>query len=241
MRRYGVAYCVVEQLPNVNDARRFANEFPGRVFLAGYADLRDDMMTWGDDLSRSDRRTAAEDRTRYTVTLNQYKAMQRTLFRLRDAECLWPDPAALEATIPIDGEDRRVLLVQDYVWDHYTKTALVVDHDEETRKPRAKVKKMGLDPHFSFATMLCDIAWSRDAGGSTFMFLDRDQQAQALEFPGAGRALDDQVPSQIRAMMEPPPPGTCGRCLSFADGQCTARGFRVAPRDPGCGLFAPAS
>jgi len=37
MRAFGVVICVVEQLPNVNDARRFANEFKGRVYLAGYA------------------------------------------------------------------------------------------------------------------------------------------------------------------------------------------------------------
>jgi len=64
---------VVETLPNANDARRFANRHPGRVFLAGYADLRDDAMVWSDQASRSDRRTVEEDQTRYTVTLNQYR------------------------------------------------------------------------------------------------------------------------------------------------------------------------
>lgn len=66
---YGVAVCVVEQLPNVNDALRFANRHQGRVFLAGYADLRDDQMVLGDQLSRAltaehRRKTGAGTRSR---------------------------------------------------------------------------------------------------------------------------------------------------------------------------------
>ena len=33
--------------------------------------------------------------------------------------------------------------------------------DEETRKARGKVLKVGIDPHFAFANMLCDVAWAR--------------------------------------------------------------------------------
>jgi hypothetical protein len=241
MRRYGVAYCVVEQLPNVNDARRFANQFPGRVFLAGYADLRDDMMVWGDDLSRSDRRTAAEDRTRYTVTLNQFKAMQAALFRLREARCLWPDPDALEQSIPEGGVPQRRLIVRDVVWTHFTKTALVVDQHPETRKPVARVKKLDLDPHFSYANMLCDIAWSRDAGGTTFIPPAGMEPPRVVEQPQAGRVLDDpSMPAGVRALVTPPPPGTCGACASFTDGMCSARRLRVRADDPECPLYIPA-
>lgn len=242
MVRYGVAYCVVEQLPNVNDARRFANRFPGRVFLAGYADLRDDMMVWGDDLSRSDRRTAQEDRSRYTVALNQYKAMQAALFRLRDGKCLWPDPDGLEAMIPDGGVDEKRLIVRDSVWLHFTKTALVVDHDPETRKPRPKVKKLDLDPHFSFANMLCDIAWSRDAGGTTFIPPAGLPDGRVVEQPGAGRVLDDpSLPAGVRALVQAAPSGTCGACAAFAEGQCKVRGFRVQKTDPECHLYVQAA
>ncbi len=241
MRLYGVAYCVVEQLPNVDGARGFANEKAnlGKVFLASYANLKDDMMIWGDDMSRSDRRTAAEDRTRYTVTLNQYKTMQRTLYRLRDAECLWPDPSRLEQDVPVDGVTKRVMLVQDMVWNHYTKTALVVEQDADTRKPKASVKKIALDPHFSYATMLCDVAWSRDAGGTTFLLPDDVPPSGRMDQPGAGRGVTDAaVPDAIRSMLAPPPiPGTCGTCTSFGEGgACQARGLRVAAADPGCFL-----
>lgn len=34
----------------------------------------------------------------------------------------------------------------------------VGEQDEEQRKARAKVVKIGIDPHYSFANMLCDVA-----------------------------------------------------------------------------------
>lgn len=242
IERYGVAYAVVEQLPNVNDARRLANRFPGRVYLAGYADLRDDMMVWGDDMSRSDRRTAREDRSRYTVSISQYKAMQRALYRLRDAECLWPDPMALEQDVEVNGGMRRLPIVRDVVWDHYTKTALVVEQDADTRKPRPKVRKVGLDPHFAFATMLCDIAWARDAGGTTFVLPQGQGGPPALEQPGAGALLTAPgLPPGIQALVTPPAANTCGACASFRDGLCAARNLRVGPADPGCMLYVPRS
>ncbi len=250
MARFGVRYCVIEQLPNVNEARAFANRFAGRVYLAGYADLRDDMMVWGDDLSASDRRTAAEDRSRFTVTLSQYKAMQRTLMRLRDAECLWPDPAALEQAYKADnGEDRFGPVARDLAWVHYTKTALVVEHDPDTRKPRARVKKVGIDPHFAFATMLCDVAWSRDAGGTMFL-LDSGAPAEArMSQPGAGApgaagtvSAAHGLPPAVRQMMESgPPPGTCGACASFREGMCEARGFGTRASNPACDLYVRAT
>jgi hypothetical protein len=146
MKAYGMAVCCVETLPNVNSARRFANQFRGRVFLAGYADLRDDAMTWGDDLTKSDRRTSDADRTRWTVTLNQYRCMQRALYPVRDRMCLFPDPATLDQDVVDNGQTKRLPIPRDWVAPHLTKVALVVEQDGRTRKSNAKVMKVGLAP-----------------------------------------------------------------------------------------------
>jgi hypothetical protein len=238
MTQYGVSVCVVEQLPNVNDARRFANRFRGRVFLAGYANLRDDMMIWGDDMSRSDRRTSEEDRSRYTVTLQQYKAMQTALYRIRDRACLFPDPMLLEQDVIENGVRRRMPILRDWVFHHFTKTALVVEQDEKTRKPVAKVMKVGIDPHFAFANMLCDVAWARNYGSSTMILPgnpadERDQGSIAAKMernmPG--------LPASIIRMVDDTQPGTCGRCASLKDGLCTFRDLHVRASDPACMLF----
>jgi hypothetical protein len=253
MRQYGVTVCVVEQLPNVNDARRFANEFHGRVFLAGYADLRDDMMVWGDDLSTSDRRTTEEDRTRYTVVLQQYKVMQAALYRIRNRHCLFPDPALLEQDVMDRGERKRIAILRDWVFLHLTKTALVVETDEQTRKSRAKVMKVGLDPHFSFANMLCDVAWARNHGTSTIILPEKPAMGAKkrddvmAEIDKVEKAMPG-LPKAIVGMLIDQPRGACARCQSFPrnpDGTvppratCEFRGLVVQARDPSCPLYDP--
>jgi len=237
MDQFGVSVCVVEQLPNVNDARRFANRFPGRVFLAGYADLRDDSMVWGDDLSKSDRRTSEDERTRYTVTLNQYKCMQTALFRIKNKHCLFPDPDGLEQDVIENGKTKRIPILRDWVFVHFTKTALVIEENEETRKTRAKVIKVGLDPHYSYANMLCDIAWARSYGNSTFILpqvneLTSRQESVKEAMPG--------LPEPVLKMIEELPDGeVCGRCDAFnkETGFCEERRMNVRAKDPACDLF----
>jgi len=239
MSQFGVVVCVVEQLPNVNDARKFANRHKGKVFLAGYADLRDDAMLWGDTLSRSDIKTSEEDRTRYTVSLNQYKCMQTSLYRVRDKMCLFPDPDKLEQDVVDAGVPRRIPLLRDWVFVHLTKTALVVDDDEQTRKPRGRVQKIGIDPHFAFANMLCDVAWARSYGTTVFYFPQAPKEAPVQEtiresLPG--------VPAKVIHLVQDKHQGeTCGLCESFDSHarMCRERGFLVRAEDPACDVFLP--
>ena len=238
MKQYGVAVCVVEQLPNVNDARRFANRFSGRVFLAGYSDLKDDSMIWGDDLSKSDRRTSEDERTRYTVTLNQYKCMQTSLFRIKNKHCLFPDPDELEQDVIENGITKRMPILRDWVFFHFTKTALVVEQSDEERKPRARVMKVGIDPHYSYANMLCDVAWARSYGTSTFI-LPQGGKELTMKQKDIQEAMPG-LPDGVLNMIDERPVGeVCGNCTAFnpETGLCEERRVAVRARDPGCMLF----
>lgn len=50
MKEYNVKMCVVDAQPNHNDAIAFAQEFPGRVFLAFYQKNAKDVVQWGDKM-----------------------------------------------------------------------------------------------------------------------------------------------------------------------------------------------
>ena len=47
MNEYDVDLCVLDALPNANEAKDFARAFPGRVFLSYYKDSQD-MVKWSD-------------------------------------------------------------------------------------------------------------------------------------------------------------------------------------------------
>jgi len=113
MQSYGVAACVVETLPNYNDAKRFAGRHRGRVFLAGYANIEDNMLRWGDaTVSKADRKTDQQERDRYTVTLDQYKCMQTSMARFIRYQCLFPDPKGLTQEVVDKGVKKRIALLK---------------------------------------------------------------------------------------------------------------------------------
>lgn len=247
MDAYGVQCCVVEINPNYNDAHKFAQRHPARVFLCnGFRTLDGDAVVWGDapKLDPSDRRTDEDTRTRYTVKADQYKCMQLALMRIVQGHVLFPDPKELVQEVTDKGV-AQLVPVLPRAFEHYTRTALVAEKDEETNKYKRSVKKIGLDPHHSYALELCNVAWARAHGTASFVFpevsnVSTEHAQQAAEMGLAG------LPNHVVGMLNDLPPGVCGRCSAFpfgddsgppATGTCAERGFEVAARDAACPMF----
>jgi hypothetical protein len=240
MRDFGVQACVVEQLPNVNDARRFASAHRGRVFLCtGYGEIDDGIAHWGDGpkLSASQRRTDESERDRYTVRIDQHRAMSSSLRRIAAIGCLFPDPRGLVQEVREKAARFDAPVLQDRVFPHYLRTALVTQRvNELERKYRRKVEKRGNDPHHSFALMLCDVGISRAHGTTTFIL--PDMAATSPPTSPEQHPIIQQLRHQQAA-------GTCSGCEHFTikDGEAGERGngvcghrvgLGVKGRDPGC-------
>lgn len=243
MDQYGVAVCVVEINPNYNDAKKFAARHPGRVFICdSFGSMKEGMIQWGDapKLDVSERRTDAEARDRYTLRMDQYKCMQVSMarFTAEPPACLFPDPQGLVQEV-IDKGVKKVAAVLPRAFHHFTKTALVAEKDEETNAYKRSVKKVGIDPHFSYANMLCDVAYSRAHGTSTFI-LPQVQKPQ--ELPGPTEVVErvaEMVNVPLAALQGVPTGEVCGRCSHF-DGEnsvCRERGFRVRVNAPACEIY----
>lgn len=242
MEAYGVAVCVVEINPNYNDAKRFANRHKGRVFICNsFGSIKDDMIQWGDGpkLDVSDRRTDEEERDRYTVRIDQYKCMQASMARFTPANplCLFPDPQGLAQEV-IEKKVKEVKAIAPIVFHHFTKTALVAEKDEETNEYKRSVKKIGIDPHFSYANLLCDVAFARSHGTATFIIPesgpDMSEKVKTAESMGM-----HGLPINVVDMLQQAAEGTCGACAFFDPdtGQCSERILRVEARDPGCEMY----
>lgn len=240
MNLYGVAVCVVEINPNYNDAKKFANRFPGRVFICdSFGTVAEGMILWGDGPKQdaSERRTTAESKDRYTLRMDQYKCMQVSMARFTNAECLIPDPQGLVQEV-IEKGVKKMAAVAPRAFHHFTKTALVSEKDEETNKYKRVVKKVGIDPHFSYSNMLCDVAWSRAHGTGTFIIPDLSGTGAPVIKPEDIGA--EPVIQIVDALRQQALTGdVCGRCSSYdeTDGMCMERWLRVKATDPGCDLF----
>lgn len=243
MEAYGVAVCVVETLPNYNDAKRFANRHPGKVFLAGYAEIKEDMLRWGDAVpSKAERKTDEQERDRCTVTLDQYKTMQVAMARIQKMIAVFPDPMGLTQEIRANngkGEGQLMPILKEVVFEHFTKTALIAERDEEQNKYRRRVVKIGIDPHFSYAWMLLNVAFARAHGGTMFLF--NEETTKEVVTMGGSRVASpviDAIAEQRAAVAEM---GTCGACTSYNEehGRCEERGLIVRASDLACVIFLP--
>lgn len=257
MADYGIAACVVEINPNFNDAQRFAKRHEGRVFLCnGFGELPEDMVKWGDapKLDVSERRTDDDYRTRYTVKADQFKCMQASFgrFTSNPPSCLWPDPQELAQNV-IEKGVRKLAALAPRAFDHFTKTALVVEKvkdeggkEASTNKYKRVVRKIKIDPHYSYANQLCDVAWARAHGTATFIIPPvnevpvQKQKAEAMNMHG--------LPPDVVNMLEVKPANeTCGNCVSYPFGDeslpvrgvCAERNLMVQQCDAGCPLFLP--
>ncbi|EBJ6658277.1 hypothetical protein D0Q53_20390 [Salmonella enterica] len=244
MQAFGVVCCVVEINPNYNEAKRFAHRHLGKVFICdSFGAVKDGMIAWGDQgkLSRTDVRTDEEAQDRYTLRMDQYKCMQVSMNRFADQNpsCLLPDPQGLIQEV-IEKGLKVNAPVLPRMFNHLMKTALVAEKDEETNQFKRSVKKIGIDPHFSYANMLCDVAWSRAFGTSTFI-LPTEVAAPAIQ------TLDPNnitVPVAFTSTLEEMMAvrhrtDRCGGCQNYNEdvGMCNEIGLRVSPGDLGCDMF----
>lgn len=241
MGLYGVIACAVEINPNYNDAKRFANRHCGKVFIGNsFGNVDEGMVAWGDapKLDVSERRTNEEERDRYTFKMDQYKCMQVSFARFiaKEPICLFPDPQGLIQEVKDKGI-MQMAAVLPRAFHHFTKTALVAEKDAESNKFKRTVKKIGIDPHFSYANMLCDVAWARAYGTSTFIM--PQVQEKTVKQESVEKSMPG-LPKSVLAMIQEMPAGEiCGRCSAFnrETGMCMDRNLSVQPQDPGCTLF----
>lgn len=238
MEIYGVAVCVLEQLPNFNDANKFAKRHDGKVFLVNYSDMKDEFIRWGDDpLNRSGRKTADEAKMRYTVTIDQYKMMQSSFGKIQEKKCLFPNPDELVQEVLDKGVKKMVSSLRERVFHHFMHTALVAVKDSEQHKYRNKVVKVGIDPHFSYSYMLMNVAWARAYGTTTFILPMPDKEVPEMEqrMPG--------LPSTVYDALSFPIHDVCGSCSAYNKDthRCDHRQVLVRKEDPACEFYLVAS
>ena len=166
----------------------------------------DDVLRWSNSsrLDASQRRTDEDERTRWTVSIDRYKAMSLSLGRITETKCLFPDPQGLVQEVRNKDTRFKIPILKDMVFLHLMKVALVTE-PTRTGKLRRQVKKIGIDPHAAFANMLCDVAWARAHGTATFLIDD-------------GAPLHPTAPDQhpvAHLIRHRQSEGTCGGCANF--------------------------
>jgi hypothetical protein len=249
MQEFRVRHAVVESMPNFNEAHRFAREYSGRVFLASYQNHADEILQWGDRPrdGASVRSSDESFRTPWTVSIDQFKMMSRSLAMWHEREIRTPDSRTLRQDIRTRQGMRTVAVCRDLFWLHLQRVALVTEETqgrENERRLRRAVKKVGIDPHFAFANMLCDVAMARVHGTARMFFADGHDDEMLTEKPQGPLATQiGELYPELHELMYDRPSLTCGDCAYFEPqrGRCELRSFQVGASQPSCDFLIPRS
>ena len=193
MVQFDVNVCVVDALPNINEARRFAKRWKGRVWLADYSyDSKGDgdICVWGDRPkdNHSEKKSSEETKNKYTAKISRFHGIEWNLMKYVHRLKEQPDERTLEAEVQ-DNVGRPVVLrlCEKWFWAHLQKVARRKEVvDEKQGKFRMVFENIGLDPHFLHADLYCELALSRiKAEGRVQAFGEHAEAVKATKKAGA--------------------------------------------------------
>lgn len=168
MKQYDVSVCVVDALPNINEALRFAKRHRGRVWLADYSydsNGDGDICVWGDRPkdNPSEKKSSEETKNKYTVKISRYHAIEWNLMKYVHRMKEQPHERGIEAMVQDNvGRSVSMFLCEQMFWVHLQKVARRKKMiDESQGKFRMVFENIGLDPHFLHADLYCELALSR--------------------------------------------------------------------------------
>lgn len=176
MKLYDVEFCVVDAMPNGNEALKFALKegHKGRVFLADYsfeAAKGEDICVWEDKVIADPNRKASNDtKLKYRVRISRYHGIEWNLMRYVHRIKRQPHEKGLLGLLP----DIRRKMVKDFMCATFWKHLMAVARrkrivDETQDKFKMVFENIGLDPHFLHADLYCELALTRiREGGGAF-------------------------------------------------------------------------
>lgn len=166
VREFDVRMAVVDAMPNANEAQELARTFPGKIYLAWYAESGQDMVRWADRAKTREaiRKGSKQLRLKWQVVLDRYQTIDFLLSQWTSGVFRMPDPRALSqiAKNPTTGRHEMESIVTTRMAVHLKsmirqKTII----NDETGKFKMEYVYAGRDPHFTHACNYLNIALER--------------------------------------------------------------------------------
>lgn len=175
MEEYNVRVCVVDAMPNVNEAMDFARAFPGRVFIGWYQKNAKDVAQWGDRPTTkvSLRKAGPLLRFKYHVIMGNYTAIDFALNEFVQGNVKVPNPRGIVQYV---RSEQTGMFGSEYICEsrffHHLTKIVRNKHilNDETGEFRMEWVPLGLDPHYVHAWTYCNIALERLRRVPTLLF-----------------------------------------------------------------------
>ncbi len=172
MKEFDIDLCLIDAMPNINEALDFARAFPKRVFVTWYVEGSGggaqgrDMVQWGDRPKdkMTVKRGGPKIKFKWTAILNRYMSIDFALSEIANRNCEWPVPETLIQVCRSmeSGLFEPMHLFRTHFYLHMKsmvrqKTII----NDETGQFKMEWYQLGVDPHSVHAWNLCNIALER--------------------------------------------------------------------------------
>lgn len=165
MDEFNVGLCLLDFMPNANDAIQFAQDFPGRVFLAFYSKESKEIVQWNDKRNYKEtvRKAGPLLKFKNTASLNRFSSLDYMFGELRGGSYAIPEPSALLQRA-FDEKTGQLVPVEPCarLFEHLCrliKSFHVLN--EETGEGKWRWVYTGGDPHLAHSLNYCNIALER--------------------------------------------------------------------------------
>jgi hypothetical protein len=166
MKEYDVDLCLIDAMPNINEAVQFAQDFPRRVFVTHYIESQRDLVQWGDKAKykATVKKGGPKIKLKWTALLSRYQSIDFALAEIANRNCEWPRPEQLVqvARSLTSGMMEPLHIFKTHFYTHIkamVRQKRVVD--EATNKFVMEWISLGCDPHSTHSFNLCNIALER--------------------------------------------------------------------------------
>lgn len=180
MQEFDVDLCVLDALPNANEAKDFSRAFPGRVFLSYYKESTD-MVRWSDKKSGGkqsekphSRKSSDDLKFKWVVFLDRYKSIDYALRQWVDRRVECPNPRGLVQEIRNvkTGMYEPTFVCEDQLFRHLGAVVReLVQNRTDPTNYRYRWNYLGLDPHLLHAWNYCCVALERKKKSFSFEFI----------------------------------------------------------------------
>lgn len=166
MEEWDIDMCIIDAMPNINEAIDFGRAFPKRVFVAHYIEAQRDMVQWGDRPKDkiTVKRGGPKQKFKYTCLLSRYLSIDFALAEIANRNMEWADPRGL---IQVCRSLKTGLFEPLHIFEtHFCvhmksivrqKTWL----DEDVGRFKMEWVNLGIDPHSVHAWVMCNNALER--------------------------------------------------------------------------------
>lgn len=169
MDEFNVGICVVDMMPNYNEALKFAQSFPGRVFLARYQREGTEVVQWGDrgKTKETVRKAGPLLKFKYQCALGRFPSLSFALGEWREGNVSIPPLDGLRQMARSEEQDSRNQLLPEAparrLFSHLPRLIKRWKEVGEAAEGKGRWEWIyaGGDPHLAHAWNYCNVALER--------------------------------------------------------------------------------